>query len=1587
MFTLSNNLVPLLALGALITPSLSQSNDRLSCIDDASDGVIYESAAGKYEIMCATDYGGGDMGATSAATFEGCIAACDASPGCIDVSYVGTACYLKDRLNTALNWGHVWTAKKIIEAAPPASGSGSGSEPGSGSGSTPTSASPAPAATKLTCKDNLSDGTTYTATNGIWQIMCATDYGGGDMGVKEVSSFENCIQACDSTAGCIDVSFVNTACYMKNRLGEALPRGHVWTAKWIAKVESPSSPSPSASAGSGSSAPSDGSSPAPAGSSPAGSSPTTTSATSSSSSSSPTSGPLSCRDNKSHGMTHTATSGGLWEILCGTDYAGGDMGAQSADTFEACIDLCDKTEGCIDVSFVYTACYMKNKLNEALPRGHVWTAKLLKSAAEIVTFPEAKGTDQGTGVESILPGPTTLESPPLATLAPLAPPGVDMGSLTVLNPKPETQLWYNGGGSQGNSSSNDTDADTAVTVRLSIAYQYPSVVLDHSIYIQSVGCAAGSLSATINNTKAFSHSANEWPAIPKLLFITSSPDCGVDGQNAFFLAESIKFDASRMTFVASGKMVELGDVFEDIGIDFGNIQPSNSSSNSNSTAPAVCGSPSSSVVNGLPAVACGDDFDKILDEHLGFYSEGNTDAVLAAASPGLDSQHPLERRFFGKLVSAVKSVAKAVVDTGKKAVAAVKEVAKDVGNKIVDVGKQAVNFAASAATGIAKLGLSLATNAFKIGAFIVTGKYSNTMNLPINLGPPAHMQEDSPWGPAFKFYTWTRAKEDPKFQKEQTALGLIQEQLKGEEDPEPGIELWCVNCGVKGHIRATGSITATALSGLTQGKIDVDGNMRVGAYIGVNAFAAWEKTVKKDLLVQGLPGWSIPGIVTLGPQLRLGVQATIAAEAQGQILTGASLNWPNLKATVDFVDSRRSATSGWTPIVDKKFEAHGEVTATAALGLPVTVSFGIDILKGRFRKGVDLTDTPAIVAKAEFEVDLADGELTVGNDECQGIAWDISLSNQVTLAITDIREWTLAQWAGPTLAKGCIGRPRVQAPVTSITIPTASMVTTTRATSTALSTSVSQPVSGREFCPGSNGQTFTDRSGNLYLIQCRINYANDAGQLATDDPNMEECINSCSKTSWCVGISYGLTLARPCHFKRDVLLERADSYLGFTVYSARRVSPFTILSAFYSDRDITALAQARFRQGSKLVINTNNMHANYGTGDPFPGMPKSITVLYTYGAETRVFTARDNTGIFEMVPGPVELSRNSQIVASYPRPASGGGFFGSVTASLNWAQIVSVVWGSGQIRNQGVYNALYTSIRAGTTFPLSNEFFAEDTWYGVGKTAIIWYRDARQGADGPLLVMTGRENGVGQFVRPATPVPAGLSKRQDNGTAEETVEITDSATPEAASTTDSATSVTSSAATEFPSISDSNSTATSNTTSFTPATVRVTDTSNTLILNTAKNGNLFISAADGTTDMSTLAGPPLAADKGTSAIFGDGEGRLLHYYPTTMTVTGTSRLRLADWDKLPKTAVLINLVPVTAADTTMLMAIDASGNYFWPFMCGMKDGLNKVFLVKGSETGAKVLEGEGLKFSVTGGVVGECGPLALNAVVGSEIAV
>jgi hypothetical protein len=229
--------------------------------------------------------------------------------------------------------------------------------------------------------------------------------------------------------------------------------------------------------------------------------------------------------------------------------------------------------------------------------------------------------DPGSGTEENFEGPIELEPAPIATLGPVPPPGVNMAGTGVLTPDPVSELWYNG--TQTESDGSDLGP---VTVRLNITYSYPSLVLDHSIYIKDVVCEAGALHGRFNTSYPFYFAQDSWETDEDVILITSAATCGNEAaQNAFFLAHTISFEESSLSFEALGQLVELKDVFADLTVDFGNITVTGSPEDE---GPNACGSPSGDTLRGLPAVACGTDFDKSLDDKLGYYSAGGRDAQV-----------------------------------------------------------------------------------------------------------------------------------------------------------------------------------------------------------------------------------------------------------------------------------------------------------------------------------------------------------------------------------------------------------------------------------------------------------------------------------------------------------------------------------------------------------------------------------------------------------------------------------------------------------------------------------------------------------------------------------------------------------------------------------------------------------------------------------------------------------------------------------------------------------------------------------------------------------------------------------------------
>ena len=122
-----------------------------------------------------------------------------------------------------------------------------------------------------------------------------------------------------------------------------------------------------------------------------------------------------------------------------------------------------------------------------------------------------------------------------------------------MTPDPIAQLWY--AGSEG------TD-EGDVTVQLTITYAYPSIVLEHSSHIVDLACGSGitTIGGRFDDETSYFHAASQWSPNEPTILITNKAGCSPDGQNIFFLAQSIAFDASAKTFSASGAVVELKDM-------------------------------------------------------------------------------------------------------------------------------------------------------------------------------------------------------------------------------------------------------------------------------------------------------------------------------------------------------------------------------------------------------------------------------------------------------------------------------------------------------------------------------------------------------------------------------------------------------------------------------------------------------------------------------------------------------------------------------------------------------------------------------------------------------------------------------------------------------------------------------------------------------------------------------------------------------------------------------------------------------------------------------------------------------------------
>jgi hypothetical protein len=212
-----------------------------------------------------------------------------------------------------------------------------------------------------------------------------------------------------------------------------------------------------------------------------------------------------------------------------------------------------------------------------------------------------------------------------------------------------------------------------------------------------------------------------------------------------------------------------------------------------------------------------------------------------------------------------------------------------------------------------------------------------------NFGPDANA--DSPWGQAVQIY----AKE--KSSSSGTASG--------------DVTIFCVGCGVKGHVALSGQAKFNILDGLHGLNAAIGANLEAGVNIGLVAHAQYSDTKTKALIRAPLPevGVAVKGVFSAGVYLSVDAVSTVSVTAEGQALVGVVMTIPDFQAHLNLFDQSSadsSSISGLTPTFEKRFEATGQVAASVQLALPIAINCGFEIPALNLKRAIALIEQPSL---------------------------------------------------------------------------------------------------------------------------------------------------------------------------------------------------------------------------------------------------------------------------------------------------------------------------------------------------------------------------------------------------------------------------------------------------------------------------------------------------------------------------------------------------------------------------------------------------------------------------------------------------
>ena len=273
--------------------------------------------------------------------------------------------------------------------------------------------------------------------------------------------------------------------------------------------------------------------------------------------------------------------------------------------------------------------------------------------------------------------------------------------------------------------------------------------------------------------------------------------------------------------------------------------------------------------------------------------------------------------------------------------------------------------------------------------------------------------------------------------------------------------------------------------------------------LGIDAKASVQQSFPFPIISSGVPGFSVPNIISIGHTIKLEAAVDLGVTLEGQVLAGVKMTISDFSANLDLVDGSKSA-SKIEPKFEKIFEAKAKIEASAGLGLPLTIGIGIDIPPIKFTKMASITEKPSIAATITYQASTTcEGVGGSGDNKCiNGVGYKLEFKNDITADIFGIKQYDLHKFSVPII-DGCEKVPSIGPTTCSSKSSAQSTSAASTGSSSALSTTGTQSntaseTSGSLTASGSTSATDIASTTGSASVSDTASLSNSGSASATD---------------------------------------------------------------------------------------------------------------------------------------------------------------------------------------------------------------------------------------------------------------------------------------------------------------------------------------------------------------------------------------------------------------------------------------------------------------------------------------------------------